>query len=152
MLNYLPFVPTCLTCLRFSSYYVPTCLKLLRTYVPSFSRAFMCLRDNIYSSCLKLFRAYVRSFFNCLRACNQSQSILRLTSITLIVAFLWIIWSFVPFKTPKQTPSSKTAYCMRSHLLRFFPCHMVRVQRQYFEDPLRNNLKQWTFSSILNSY
>ena len=69
LLNYVPFVPTCLTCLRVyvptclaclcalpayapyvptclraSNYYVPTCLKLLRVYVPT---------------CLKLPRAYV---------------------------------------------------------------------------------------------
>ena len=44
LLNYVPFVPTYLTCLRASNYYVPTCLELLRAYVPM---------------CLKLLRAYV---------------------------------------------------------------------------------------------
>ena len=75
--------------------YVPTCLWLLDSYV---------------SSCLKLFRVYVRSFFRCLLAYNDSQNILRLTSITCIAVFFWIIWPVVHFKTSKQTPASKTAY------------------------------------------
>ena len=92
---------------------MPTCL---RAYVPLF---FTCLRAYVrlyilfhayVPSCLKLFRAYVRPFLTCLRACNHSQNILRLTSIPCIAVFLWIIWPFIHFKTPKQTPASKTAY------------------------------------------
>ena len=77
------FVSQVTTCLRVLNYYLPMC--------PHFSRAFMCLHDNIYSLCLKLFRAYVRSFFTCLRACNQSQSILRLTSIPRMLFFFGIL-------------------------------------------------------------
>ena len=55
---------------------MPTCLKLIHTYVPT---------------CLKLLRAYVSSFFTCLRGYNHSQNILRLTSIPCIAVFLWII-------------------------------------------------------------
>ena len=117
---YAPYVPTCL---RASNYYVPTCLcalnyyvlTCLRAYVPSF---FTCLRAymRIYifhayvPLYLKLFRTYVPSFFKCLRAYNHSQNILRFTSIPCIAVFLWIIWPFIPFKTPKETPASKTAY------------------------------------------
>ena len=34
LLNYVPFVPTCLRALRALNYYMPTCLNLLRAYVP----------------------------------------------------------------------------------------------------------------------
>ena len=124
----MPDLPMRLTCLRASNYYAPTCLRALNYYVPTcpyFSRVyvrsfFTCLlayvRIYIYifhayvPLCLKLFRAYARSFFTCLRAYNHSQNILRFTFIPCIAAFLWIIWPFIPFKTPKQTPASKTAY------------------------------------------
>ena len=86
---------TCLSRLLALRAYVPSCLRLLDSYV---------------SSCLKLFRVYVRSFFRCLLAYNDSQNILRLTSITCIAVFFWIIWPVVHFKTSKQTPASKTAY------------------------------------------
>ena len=48
-----------------------------------------------------LSRAYVRSIFTCLRGLNHSQNILQLSSIPHIVVFLWIIWPFIQFKTPK---------------------------------------------------
>ena len=134
---FLPYVSTCLralrayasdvpTCLRASNYYVPTCLKLLRAsncYVPTCLRAYVpsfftclgaCMRIYIFYAyvplCLKLFRTYVCSFFKCLRAYNRSQNILSFTSILCIAVFFWVIRTFIPFKTSKQTPASKTAY------------------------------------------
>ena len=112
------YLLTCLTCLCASRAYVSSCLKLLRAFVPS---------------CLKLLRPYVptclyiffmptrlralnyfctcvRSFFTCLRAYNHAQNILSFTSIPCIAVFFLIIWPFIPFKTPKQTPAGKTAY------------------------------------------
>ena len=47
-------------------------------------------------------------FPQCLIAYNHAENILRLTTIPRIVFFLWIVWPFIPFKTPKQTPASKT--------------------------------------------
>ena len=44
LLNYVPFEPTCLTCLSVLRACVPSCLKLIGAYVPS---------------CLKLIGAYV---------------------------------------------------------------------------------------------
>ena len=119
--------PYVLTCLKLLRVYVPMYLKLLRAYVPMcpyFSRGsvpsfFTCLGAYVrlyiffhayVPSCLKLFCVYKRSFLTCLRSYNHCQNILRLTSIRCIAVFLWIIWPFIPFKTPKQTPASKTAY------------------------------------------
>ena len=109
------FVPQITTCLRALNYYVPTCLKLLRAYVPSFFTCLgACMRIYIFYAyvplCLKWFRTYVCSFFTCLRAYNRSQNILSFTSILCIAVFFWVIRPFIPFKTPKQTPASKTAY------------------------------------------
>ena len=128
---YAPHVPTCL---RASNYYVPSCLLASNCYVPTCLRVFVpqittCLRTflpqivtslrayvPIYifhantSSCLKLFCTCVRSFFTCLRAYNHAQNILSFTSIPCIAVFFLIIWPFIPFKTPKQTPAGKTAY------------------------------------------
>ena len=53
MLNYVPFVPTCLGALRALNYYVSACL---RTYVSPFS---MYLRSYVLA-CLKLFCVYVQ--------------------------------------------------------------------------------------------
>ena len=75
----MPFVPTCLSCLRALRAYVPMCLKLVRVYVPP------CLRALIFhvTTCLHV--------PTCLRAYNYSQNILRLTSVPCIAVFLWII-------------------------------------------------------------
>ena len=102
-----------LTCLY--ALYVPQITTCLRAYIPSF---FTCLRAymRVYifqpyvPLCLKLFRTYVRSFFSGLCAYNYSQNIFRFTSIPCIAVFFWIIWPFIPSKTLKQTPASKTAY------------------------------------------
>ena len=124
LLNYMPFVPTWLHALHASRAYVPSSVKLLR--------------------------AYVRSFFTCLRAYNHSQKILRLTSILRIAVLLWIIWPFIPFKTPKQAPASKTAY--PSPILWGFVISTGACAETILEiKKLRNYLKQWTLSSILNS-
>ena len=126
LLNYVPFVPTCLTCLCILRAYVPSCLKLLRAYVPSCLKLplrayvptclkllrvliFTCLRAYLpihifqayVPSCHKLFRSYVRSFFTCLRE-NTSQNILRLTSILCIAVSLWIMLTLHSIKNPKR--------------------------------------------------
>ena len=101
------------SCFKLLSAYVPTCLKLLCAYVSTYLRANVRLYIFFHAyvpSCLKLFRVYVHSFSTCLHAYNHSQNILSITSIPCIAVFLWIIWSFIPYKTPKQTPASKTAY------------------------------------------
>ena len=100
LLNYVPFMPTCLTCLRA---YVPTCLtcltclRVLNYYVPTYLRVliyyvppYLNLPRAYVPTCLKLLRAlnhyvptclrtYVPSFFthsrvyiyfSCLRALN----------------------------------------------------------------------------------
>ena len=105
-----------LTCLCALNYYVPKCLRAYVTWVttflranvltcPHFSRAYIFLHANIYfrgylPSCLKSFHTYSYSFFTCLLA---SQNILSLISTPRIVVFLWIIWLFISFKTPKQS-------------------------------------------------
>ena len=62
LLNYVPFVPTCVTCLCALRAYVPSCLKLLRAYVPTCLRAL-----NYYvSTCLGTFRTYVPYIPTCL--------------------------------------------------------------------------------------
>ena len=125
---YVPYVP-----------YLPQISTYLHAYVPSFFtflRAYVltCLDISIYLYiCISIYiyisiyityiyiyiyiyfihiclRAYVPSFFTCLRVYNQSQNILKLTSIPCIVAFLWNVWPFIPFKTPQQSPGSKTTY------------------------------------------
>ena len=157
---YAPYVPTCLrasnyyvpmclralnyyvpTCLRALNYYVPTCLrayaptwlKLLRAYVPTRQRTFIYIFHAYVPSCLKLFRVYVHSFSTCLNASNHSQNILSITSIPCIAVFLWIIWSFIPYKTPKQTPASKTSILKLQTLI--LSCgillfQLVHVQKQ----------------------
>ena len=104
LLNYVPFVPTCLTCRRGYMPYVPMRLTCLRVYVPTCLRAFIlhvptCLhfsRRAYVLKCLYIFfmptclRTYARSFFTCLCAYNHAQNILRLTSISWIAVFLWI--------------------------------------------------------------
>ena len=107
------YVPTCLTCLCALRAYVPlffTCLRAFIFHVPTCLRTYIYISHAYVPSCLILFCAYVRSFFTCLRAYNHSQNILRLTSLPYTAVFLWIVWPFIPFKTPKQTPASKTAY------------------------------------------
>ena len=112
---YMPYAPTCQCALRAYASYVPQITTWLRAYIPSF---FTCLRAymriHIFPAyvplCLKLFRTYVRSFFSGLCAYNYSQNIFRFTSIPCIAVFFWIIWPFIPSKTLKQTPASKTAY------------------------------------------
>ena len=115
----MPYVPMCLrssnyyvlTCLYALNYYVPKCLRAYVTWVATFLRALIfhapicsCMPIYIFRgylpSCLKSFRNYSHSFFTCLRA---SQNILRLISTPRIVALLWIIWPFIPLKTPKQS-------------------------------------------------
>ena len=102
-----------LTCLY--ALYVPQITTCLRAYIPSFFTCLRaCMRVYIFQPyvplCLKLFRTYVRSFFSGLCAYNYSQNIFRFTSIPCIAVFFWIIWPFIPSKTLKQTPASKTAY------------------------------------------
>ena len=109
---YVPYVPVRLTCLRVFVPQITTCLRAflpqivtsLRAYVPIY------IFHANTSSCLKLFCTCVRSFFTCLRAYNHAQNILSFTSIPCIAVFFLIIWPFIPFKTPKQTPAGKTAY------------------------------------------
>ena len=61
LLNYVPFVPTCLTCRRGYMPYVPMRLTCLRVYMPTCLRAFIfhvvptCLSVYIYFSCLRAF-------------------------------------------------------------------------------------------------
>ena len=86
---------------------------LFINYVPTYLRAYLRLYIFFHAnvpSCLKLFHVYVHSFSTCLHAYNHSQNILSIISIPCIAVFLWIIWSFIPYKIPKQTPASKSAY------------------------------------------
>ena len=69
LLNYVPFVPTCLTCLctlRALNYYVPTCLHALHYCVPT-----CLLALNYYVptclSCLRPSPVYMPLNFTCLR-------------------------------------------------------------------------------------
>ena len=73
LLDYMPFVPTCLTCLRaIRAYapYVPTCLRASNYYV---------------STCLKLLRALRYYVPTCLRASNYYYVP---TCLTLLCAYL----------------------------------------------------------------
>ena len=120
----MPFVPTCLTCLCALRACLPSCLKLLHAYVPTCLRAYepkfftrlrAYMRIYIFHAymplCLKLFRTYVCSFPTCLCAYNHSQHIYWGSPLYLVLlGFFWIIWLFIPFKTPKQTLRSRTAY------------------------------------------
>ena len=128
---YALYVPTCL---RASNYYMTTCLKLLCAYetmCPYFSRAsvpsfFTCLRA--YMSVYIFLQIYIYDiyftympvyiFISCLRALifHVLRSLQPLTKYivahfyTLYCCFSLDIWPFIPFKTPKQTPASKTVY------------------------------------------
>ena len=78
LLNYVPFVPTCLTCLRVYVPHVPMRLTCLRAFLPqitTFLRALnfyvsTCLRVLNYHvpTCLKLLLAYVLTCFTFLHA------------------------------------------------------------------------------------
>ena len=62
LLNYVPFVPTCLTCLcalRAYAPYVPTCLRALNYYLPT------CLRAFIFHvlTCLQSLTKYIEAHF-----------------------------------------------------------------------------------------
>ena len=65
LLNYVPFVPTCLTCLSTLRPYVPSCLKLLRAYVPYITT---CLRAYVPRclTCLRTYVLYVPLYLNSL--------------------------------------------------------------------------------------
>ena len=107
LLNYVAFVPTCLTFLLAYVPYVPMRLTCLRVFVPQITtclRAFLpqivtSLRAYVpiyifhanTSSFHKLFCTCVRSFFTCLRAYNHAQNILSFTSIPCIAVFFLII-------------------------------------------------------------
>ena len=88
LLNYVPFVPTCLRA------YVYIYIYIFHAYVPS---------------CLKLFCA-TALIFHVLPCLQPLTKYIEAHFYTCIAVFLWIIWPFIPFKTPKQTPASKTAY------------------------------------------
>ena len=69
LLNYVPFVPTCLTCLctlRALNYYVPTCLHALHYCVPT---CLLALNYYVptYLSCLRPSPVYMPLNFTCLR-------------------------------------------------------------------------------------
>ena len=67
LLNYVLFVPTCLTCLMCLCAlraYVPSFLKLLLAYMPSWLK----LRRVYVPTCLKLLHAYVPTCLKLLRA------------------------------------------------------------------------------------
>ena len=81
LLNYVPFVPTCLTCLRASRAYAPyllmrlTCLRAFLPQITTFLRVLnyyvsTCLRALNYHvpTCLKLLLAYVLTCFTFLHA------------------------------------------------------------------------------------
>ena len=128
MLNYMPFV------LRAFIFHVPTCLRaylpvyIFRGYMPS------CLCALIFHvpKCLKPLSKFIEAHF-----------------VTSYCCFSLDCLTFIPFKTPKQTPASKTVY-LNPTLWRFLS-QLVHAQSKYFEDPLRNYLIQWwTLSSILN--
>ena len=89
-------------------------------------------------------------FPQCLRAYNHAENILRLTTIPRITFFLWIIWPFIPFKTPKQTPASKTVYPYP--ILWGFVIWTSTCAETVIWGPMKTFSKQWTISSILNSY
>ena len=67
LLNYVPFVPTCLTCLCALRAYVPSCLKLIRAYVPT------CLRAFIFHvlTCLQPLTKYIEAHFYTLHCCSS---------------------------------------------------------------------------------
>ena len=117
------YVPTCLrayvsTRLKLLRAYVPTSLKLLRAYVPTyphFSRVYvlkcvyiffmptcLCALNYFVPMCAHFSRAYVPTTTHKI----YWGSLLYLV----LLFFFWIIWPFIPFKTPKQTPAFKTAY------------------------------------------
>ena len=67
-----------------------------------------------------------------------------------IEAHHWIIWLFIPFKTPKQTPASKTVYPYP--ILWGFVIWTSICAETVIWGPMKTFSKQWTISSILNSY
>ena len=123
LLNCVRLVPRCLTCLCTLRAYVPTCLKLLGAYVPTcpyFLPAyvpsfFTCLYIFLMPPCLHAINYFVSTYAHFSRAYVEIShkiywgSLLHLL-YSCIAVFLWIIWPFIPLKTPKQTPVSKTVY------------------------------------------
>ena len=134
LLNYVPYVPMHLTCLRAfvpqittclgaSNYYAPTCLRVLHYYVPT------CLRGlNYYvPTCLHFSRVYVLTclyiFFRptYLRAINYfvptcahfSRAYVKISHKIYSGSLLYFVllffsgllfWPFIPLKNPKKTP------------------------------------------------
>ena len=106
LLNYVAFVPTCLTFLLAYVPYVPMRLTCLLVFVPQITT---CLRAYVpiyifhanTSSCLKLFCTCVHSFFTCLRAYNHAQNILSFTSIPCIAVFFLDYLTFHSIQNPK---------------------------------------------------
>ena len=94
--------------LKLLSVYVPTCLKLLRVYVPY---VLMCLYIFFVPTCLRALSDFVPAcaYCSCAYVPTATQKIYW-GSLLVLLFFLWIIWPFIQFKTPKQTPDSETSY------------------------------------------
>ena len=147
----MPFVPTCLTCLSASSAYVPTCLLALNYYVPT-------------GFTLKLLHTYFPSFFAYL--CANLLTCLYIFFVPLCLRVLYFFLptcahlsrAYVPTTTHKIYWGSLlyiVLFLLKLHTS-ILTCgvllsQVVHGQRQQFEDPLRNYLKQWTVSSVLSS-
>ena len=93
------FVTWATTCLRALNYYMPT--------FPHFSRVYVltCLHIFFVPMCLCALNYFVPT-----SALFYVFAYLKPLTKYSITVFLRIIWPFIPFNTPKQTPASKTAY------------------------------------------
>ena len=168
-------MPTCLLAL---TYYVPTCLKSLRAYVPYMPTCLCALRPSmpLNVTCL---RAYVLTYLQRLTKYTEAHF------YTLYCCFSLDYLTFHSIQNPQTNsffynciPQSYlveycyVGYCyllvgiydqirrklrISSHLLKkslmenFIFCAVLHVRKQQFEDSLRSYLKQWTLFSILNA-
>ena len=113
LLNYVPFVPTCLTCLRATwlkllRTYVPTCLELLRAYVPAhphFSRAYMltCVYIFFMPTCLCALNYFVPTCTHFSRAYvpTTTQKIYWGSFLCLVLLFFLNCLTFYSIQNPK---------------------------------------------------
>ena len=132
--------------LKLLSVYVPTCVKLLRVYVPY---VLMCIYIFFVPTCLCALSDFVPACAHCSCAYvpTATQKIYWGSLLYLVLLFfLWIIWHFIPFKTPKQTPDSEISY-PNPILLGF-----IISTSACAETVVWGSIKTWALSNILNSY
>ena len=159
----MPFVRTCLTCLCTLLAFVPqitTCLRALIFHVSTclhFSRVYLLTCVYIYiffmPTCLCVLNYFVptRALFSHAYVPTTTHKIYW-GSLLYLVLLLFSGLFDLSFHSKPQNKLLllKLHTSILSYGVLLF--QLVHAQTQYCEDSLRSYLKQWTLSSILNSY